>query len=288
MMLVTGATGTVGSELVARLAERGETVRAMTRRPKEIQVPPGVEAVYGDAEDPESLNAAFRGVDAAFLMSAQPVGAAPRPTHDLALVDAAARAGVERIAKLSVYDAGEGGTDPLSVWHAEAEAAVTGSGLAYTLLRPGRFMTNTLGWAPMIARGDTVYAPFAHLPSASIDPADVADVAAVALTTGAHDGAAYRLTGPEALTPAGELAVIAEAIGRPLRIVEPPEESFRTGMRRTGMSEDVIDTIVTRMRDDPPRAEVLPTVEQVLRRAPTPFAAWVRRNREAFTPPSGR
>ena len=283
MILVTGATGTVGRELVRALAEHGEHVRAMTRRPAEIHVPPGVEVVYGDADDPASLDAAFRGAAAAFVMSAQPVGSAPGPTHDLALVDAAKRAGVARIAKLSVYDAGEGGTGPLARWHTAAEGAVTGSGLAYTLLRPGRFMTNTLGWAPMIARGDTVYAPFADLPSASIDPADIAAVAAAALTTGAHDGAAYRMTGPEALTPAEELAVIAGAIGRPLRIVEPPEEAFRTGMRKSGMSEEVVESILKRMRDDPPAAEILPTVEQVLGRPATRFADWVARNQNRFT-----
>ena len=281
MILVTGATGTVGRELVRALAEHGEHVRAMTRRPAEIHVPPGVEVAYGDADDPESLDVAFRGAAAAFVMSAQPVGSAPGPTHDLALVDAAKRAGVGRIVKLSVYDAGEGGTGPLARWHTAAEGAVTGSGLAYTLLRPGRFMTNTLGWAPMIARGDDVYVPFADLPTASIDPADIAAVAAAALA-GGHDGAAYRLTGPEILTPAEELAVIAKETGRTLRVVEPPEEAFRTGMARSGMSAEVIETILTRMRDDPPVPEVLPTVEEVLGRPATRFADWVARNREAF------
>lgn len=281
MILVTGATGTVGGELVAQLAARGETVRAMTRRPEEIHVPPGVEAVYGDAGDPDSLDAAFRGADAAFLMSAQPVGSALGPTHDIALVDAACRAGLGRIVKLSVYDGGEGGTGPLARWHTEAEAAVMGSGLAYTLLRPGRFMTNTLGWAAMMARGDDVYVPFAGLPTASIDPADIAAVAAAALA-GGHDGAAYKMTGPEILTPAEELAIIGKEVGRTLRVVEPPEEAFRTGMARSGMSAEVIESILTSMRDDPPVPEVLPTVEQVLGRPATRFADWVSRNRAAF------
>lgn len=282
MILVTGATGTVGSELVTRLAERGETVRAMTRRPKEIQVPPGVEAVYGDAEDPGSLDAAFRGADAAFLMSAQPVGSAPRPTHILALVDAARRAGIGRLALLSTYMSGEGGTDPLTVWQAEAEAAVTGSGLAWTLLRPGRFMTNTLGWAPMIARGDAVYVPYADLPAVSIDPADIAEVAALALTTGAHDGAAYQLTGPEALTPNEELAIIGKELDRPLRAVEPPPDAFRAGLMRSGMSEEVVDAVIALMRDNPTPAEIHPTVPRILGRPATRFADWVVRNKNRF------
>jgi uncharacterized protein YbjT (DUF2867 family) len=282
MILVTGATGSVGRELLATLAAAGEPVRAMTRRPGGIDLPPGAEVVYGDAEDAASLDTAFRGADAAYLMSAQPVGGAPRPTHDIALAGAARRAGVKRVVKLSVYDAGEGGDDPLAVWHTAAEAAVTESGMAYTLLRPGRFMTNTLNWAPMIARGDTVYVPFPGLATASVDPADIADIAAAALTTGRHDGAAYRLTGPEALTPAEELEIIGTELGRTLAIVEPPVEAFRSGMMRSGMSEEVVDGIITRMRDDPPPAEVLPTVADVLGRPATRFATWLTRNRAAF------
>lgn len=283
MILVTGATGSVGRELLTKLAERGAAVRAMTRRPAEIHVPPGVEAVYGDAEDPESLADAFRGAGAAYLMSAQPVGTEPHPTHALALVDAARRAGVERVALLSTYMSGEGGTDPLTVWQAEAEAAVTGSGMAWTLLRPGRFMTNTLGWAYMIARGDTVPIPYADLPAVSIDPADVAEVAALALTTGAHDGAAYQLTGPEALTPAEELAIIGKELGRELRAVEPPPGAFRNGLMRSGMSEEVVDAVIAMMRDHPTPAEIHPTVPRVLGRPATRFAEWVARNKHRFT-----
>ena len=287
MILVTGATGTVGRELVARLADMGEPVHAMTRRPDDMHAPPGVEPVYGDAGDPASLDAAFRGATAAFCMSAQAVGGAAGPTHDLALVAAARHAGVARVVKLSVYDGGRGGTDPMAAWHARAEAAVTGSGLAWTLLRPGRFMTNTLHWAPMIARGDTVTIPFADLPTASIDPADIAEVAALALTTGDHDGAAYRLTGPEAMTPAEELALIGKELDRPLAAVEPPAEAFRAGMLRSGMSGDVVDTILTRMRDDPPAPEIQPTVADVLGRPATPFTDWLGRHLDAFTVRAG-
>ena len=283
MILVTGATGTVGRELVARLAKTGEPVRAMTRRPDDMHAPPGVEAVYGDADDTASLAAAFHGAGAAFLMSAQAVGGAPGPTHDLALVAAARRAGVARIVKMSVYDGDRGGTDPLAVWHTAAEAAVTGSGLAWTLLRPGRFMTNTLHWAPMIARGDAVTIPFADLPTASIDPADIAEVAALALTTGDHDGAAYRLTGPEIMTPTEELAIIGKELDRTLRAVEPPAEAFRTGMLRSGMSAEAVDAILTRMRTDPPTPEIQPAVAAVLGRPATPFTDWLARHRDVFT-----
>jgi uncharacterized protein YbjT (DUF2867 family) len=120
MILVTGATGHVGGELVTQLAARADlagSIRAMTRRPHQTTVPPTVEVVYGDADDPDSLDAAFAGVDAAFLMSAQPVGSAPRPTHDITLAVAAERAGVCRVVELSVLDGGAG-DDPIGLWHA--------------------------------------------------------------------------------------------------------------------------------------------------------------------------
>ncbi len=146
MILVTGATGNVGAELVAERNEDDEPVRAMTRRPRAVRFPAGVEVVYGDFDDPASIDAAFRDVDRAFLMSAQMPGSERRPTHDLRLVEAARRAGVGRVAKLSVFDGGAG-DNPIGEWHRQAEAAVVESGMDWTLLRPGRFMSNALQWA---------------------------------------------------------------------------------------------------------------------------------------------
>jgi uncharacterized protein YbjT (DUF2867 family) len=281
MILVTGATGTVGGELVARLAAAGQPVRAMTRRPDSATLPAGATAVYGDAADPASLTAAFDGADRAFLMSAQQPGSVGEPTHDLALVEAARRAGVRHVVKLSVYSGGAGdGT--LAAWHGAAEAAVIGSGLEWTLLRPGRFMTNALGWAPMIRRGDDIPVPFATFPAASIDPADIAAVAAAALTGDRHYGTAYRMTGPEILTPAEELAILGAELGRSLRAVEPPADAVRAGMVRSGMAEAVVDEILARMKDGAAEAEVLPTVAQVLGRPPASFAQWAARNRDRF------
>ncbi|MCW2640631.1 MAG: nucleoside-diphosphate sugar epimerase [Dactylosporangium sp.] len=281
MIIVTGATGHVGSELIARLAAEHLPVRAMTRRPQAIQAPPGVEVVYGDCDDPDSLHAAFNGADRAFLMSAQATGSAERPTHDLRLVHAARRAGIRHVVKLSVYDGGRS-DDALGAWHREAEAAVTDSGLDWTLLRPGRFMSNALHWAPMIRRGDTVHIPFAHRPAASIDPADIAAIAAAALTTEHHHNSAYQLSGPEVLTPAEELRILAATLGRPLRAVEPTIDQAKAGMCRAGMTEPVVEAIVARVLTGDDGAEVLPTVEQLLGRPPVTFATWARNHAGAF------
>jgi uncharacterized protein YbjT (DUF2867 family) len=281
MIVVTGATGHVGGELLAQLAAAGRPVRAMTRRPDALRAPAGVEVVYGDAEDPASLDAAFAGADRAFLMSAQLVGTAQRPTHDIALAEAAKRAGITHVVKLSVYSGG-GRDDPIGRWHREAEAAVTDSGLRWTLLRPGRFASNALQWAPMIQRGDTVHLAFADRAAATIDPADVAAVAAAALTSDAHHGSAYQLSGPEALTPHEELAILADALGRRLHPVEVDAETVREGMLRSGMPEPVIDAIMARTLDSDEGTEVLPTVSQVLRRPPQTFAQWAHAHAQMF------
>ncbi|MET8080425.1 NAD(P)H-binding protein [Streptomyces sp. NPDC005303] len=283
MILVTGATGHVGSELVQRLAPAGEPVRAMTRRPAEARLPAGVEAVYGDAADPASLASAFAGVDGVFLMSAQAVGAAPEPTHDLALAAAAARAGVSRVVKLSTLDGGSG-DDPIAHWQRTAEAAVTdpARGFAWTLLRPGRFMSNALQWAGQLRTDDEVATPFADRPAASIDPADLAEIAALALITGEHAGATYELSGPQSLTPAQELAILGEALGRDLRVRPVPTAAARAGMARYGFPPEVVDAIMRRTLDGDRGSQVLPTAEKVLGRPARSFAQWARAHREEF------
>jgi uncharacterized protein YbjT (DUF2867 family) len=284
MIVVTGSTGHVGGELVSQLAGRGVPVRAMTRRPEAATFPAGVEVVYGDAADPASLDAAFAGAEGAFLMSAQPVGSAPTPTHMVALVDAGRRAGVRRVAQLSVLGGGSAQPGLLGEWHEISEAAVVDSGMDWTLLRPGRFFSNAMPWAQTLKRGDTLHIPFAHRPTASIDPYDIAAVAAEALTTGDHAKTRYELSGPEVLTPVQEVEILGGLLGRSLQVIEPPVEAFREGMLRSGMTEDVVAAIldVTSM-DERHGAEVLPTVPQVLGRPARSFTDWVRAHIGLFT-----
>ncbi|MET7733804.1 NAD(P)H-binding protein [Streptomyces sp. NPDC005402] len=294
MILVTGATGQVGSELVRRLAAAGEPVRAMTRRPAEARLPAGTEAVYGDAADPASLEPAFAGVAGVFLMSAQAVGTAPEPTHDLALAAAAARAGVRRVVKLSTLDGGRG-DDPIARWQRTAEAAVTdpARGFAWTLLRPGRFMSNALQWAGQLRAGDEVAIPFADRPAASIDPSDLAEIAALSLTTGEHGGVTYELSGPQSLTPTQELAILGEILGRDLRVRPVPTDAARAGMALphsrppssgdpVGFPPEVVDAIMRRTLDGDRGSQVLPTAEKVLGRPARTFAQWARAHREEF------
>jgi uncharacterized protein YbjT (DUF2867 family) len=283
MILVTGATGHVGREVIARLvALRQGGIRAVTRRPDAVHFPPEVQVVAADAGDPGSLGAAFAGVDAAFLMSAQPVGSAAHPTHDIALATAARRAGVRHVVKLSVFDGG-GPDDALGAWHREAEAAITEAGFDWTLLRPGRFASNAGQWAPMIARGDAVTIPFAGSPAAPIDPADIAAVAVAAFFSDRHHGMSYQLSGPETLTPADELRILGRVLGRSLRVVEPSIDATREQLIRYGMPAPVVEAILSRVRSgDGSGARVLPTVADILGRPPATFAHWAEAHRDLF------
>jgi uncharacterized protein YbjT (DUF2867 family) len=166
-------------------------------------------------------------------------------------------------------------------WVRAAEATVIESGAEWTLLRPGRFMTNTLGWAPMIRRGNEVSIPMAHRRAASIAPADVARVAAIALCQPGHAGRSYELSGPEALTPADELATLAELLGRPLRLNALSNDAARAGMLRYGMPERVVEFILAD-KDSQHGAEVLPTVRDVTGRPAQRFAEWAAEQRAAF------
>lgn len=284
-VLVTGASGHVGGELLGQLAASGgHAVRAMTRRPDDLRAPAGVDVRRGDADDPASLDGAFAGVDRAFLMSAQAIGSVPAPTHVPALVAAAQRAGVRHVVLLSSYDGGAGpsGHDPIAAWTRASEDAVRA--LPATVLRPGRFLSNALAWAPQVRRGDAITIPFAHRPAASIDPADVAAVAARALTDDPpRDVVAHRLSGPQVLTPAEELAAIAAEIDRPLHVVEPPLEQVRGWMTAGGMPPEVVDAVVARTLDGDEGTTVLPTVDDLLGRPARTAAQWAAAHRAAFT-----
>ena len=210
MIVVTGATGNVGAALVSTLARAGQGVRALVResgRP----VPDGVEPVMGDLNEPESLRPGLLGAHAVFLLSGY---------RDMAGLLAEVRtAGVERVVLLSGGGAAATNLDnAISRYQLASEAAVRASGVDWTIVRPYAFMSNALRWLPQLREGDVVRAPFADVANAVIDPYDIAAVAAVALTSGEHAGRIYRVSGPQSLRPADQLQILAEQLGRDLRL----------------------------------------------------------------------
>jgi uncharacterized protein YbjT (DUF2867 family) len=276
MIFVTGATGNVGRELVGQLAEAGEPVRALIRRDEDrAQLPAGAEGFVGDLNDPRSLAGALDGVRAAHLLAGY---------EGLDELLAAMRtAGIERVT-LQSSSAAPGGdtTNAVARYHILSERAIRESGLGWTFLQPNSFMTNALRWLPQLRAGDTVRLPFADVPIATIDPADIAAVAVVALTTDRHEGRAYRLSGPESLLPAEQVAILGEAIGRDLRLEPQSNEEAHAEMSASMPAEYVeafFDFFVDGSVDE---STVLPTVEEVLGRPPRRFVDWAHEHAAAF------
>jgi uncharacterized protein YbjT (DUF2867 family) len=224
MILITGATGQVGSRVLGRLAGAGHAVRALSRTPERTDWPADVEVVRGDLADPATLPAALAGVDAVFLFAAPGCGPA--------FAAAAREAGVRKVVLLSSGAvADEGAQDgPIAAYHAEIEAALRGSGLAWTFLRPDVFAANSLMWAGQTRAGDVIRGAYAGASSAPVHEADIADAAVAALLDAVHVGQVHRLTGPESLTHAEQARILGDALGRPVVFEELPAEVARQAM----------------------------------------------------------
>ncbi|NJP46077.1 SDR family oxidoreductase [Actinacidiphila epipremni] len=285
MYLVTGATGNIGGKVLDRLHAAGHKVRALTRDPGRARLPAGVDVVAADLGDPATLPAALDGVRKVFLMSL----GHNKATHDGNLVAAAEQAGVTQVVQLStlgVEEVDEEHDTPLGRWHRQAEQALTGSSLGWTILRPNGFMTHALGWAPGIRDASVVRSPIADLPEALVAPEDIADVAVRALTSDGHEGAVYSLTGPEALTTREQVAVLGEVLGRELRFEQMTLEEHHAVLAAR-YSAQTADGVVKALRTvlesgDDFRGRVFPGIPQALGRPGRTFRQWATENAAAF------
>lgn len=275
MILVTGATGNVGSELVSALAEEGQRVRALVRDPRKATLPAGVEPVTGDLNEPGTLTDALSGVRAVFLLP----GYADMP----GLLTRIREAGAERVVLLSGGSAGGGDmSNAVSRYMIVSERAVRDSGLPWTFVRPKAFMSNALRWLPQLAAGDVVRVPFPTVRAAAVDPYDIAAVAARALVTGEHDGRIHRVSGPEPLLPADQVAVLAKVLDRDLRCEGMTDEEARTEMEAT-MPVEYVDAFFSFYVDGTlDESQVEPTVQEVTGRPPRTFEQWARTHAEMF------
>lgn len=263
-VLVTGATGNVGSHAVRELRARGESVRAFVRDPAKATRVLGedVELAVGDFADPDSLRAALAGADRVFLSS----GDGPRKVADeAAVVDAAAAAGAELIVKASTLAAEVSSPLPPLDWNARSEAHLRRSGVPFVILASGFYMTNLL-------MPGAFTAPAGRGRIAMIDPRDVAAVGAVALTSDGHAGASYRLTGPEAISYEQAAAAMSA------EYVDVPPEAAATGLAEAGLPEWLVTHLVgmyALIRDDA-FAETTDTVRAVTGGDPRSIADFAR------------
>jgi uncharacterized protein YbjT (DUF2867 family) len=199
------------------------------------------------------------------------------------LLEALRDSGVERIALLS-SSAAPGGdlSNAVARYHILSEREVRESGLAWTFLQPNSFMSNTLRWLPQLREGDVVRVPFAGVPIATIDPADLAAVAVKALTTSELEGRSLRLSGPEALYPADQVRILGAALGRELRLEALSDEAAREEMS-AAMPAEYVDAFFSFFVDGTvDETTVLPTVREILGREPRSFEQWVAANVDSF------
>lgn len=280
MILVLGATGTTGGEVARQLIAVGHTPRLLVRNlEKAAEFEGKADLVHGDLDRPASLAAALKGVSKVYMVSAG-ASVAALEGH---VVDAAKRAGVGRVVKLSVITADQPALT-FARWHAQSEQHLMASGMAWTMLRPGNFMTNSLGWAATIKSQGAFYQPTGDGKWAPIDPADIAAVAVKVLTHEGHEGHAYTLTGPESLSAAGQAAVAAKVLDRPVTFVDVPPEAARDGMLKSGMAPVYVEALLDLLSVMKRGGADLVTgeVERLLGRKPATFESWMRRHSAAF------
>jgi uncharacterized protein YbjT (DUF2867 family) len=243
LILITGATGNVGTELLKRLSRRSEKVRVFVRRGCGRGAIParGVEFVEGDFNQPASFVPALTGVERLFLLI-------PSSEHveqqQKELVDAAKHSGVRQIVKLSQLGAHENSRARFQKYHGAVENYIVKSGIAYTFLRPNLFMQALLNFRSAIASQGVLYAPAGNGRVSIVDVRDIAAVAERALTEPGHEGKVYDITGPQALTHGEMAATLSRSLGRTIKHVDIARVAFREALASFGVPQWQVEGVV--------------------------------------------
>jgi uncharacterized protein YbjT (DUF2867 family) len=288
MILVTGATGKNGVEILRRLSGRRERVRAMVHKPgdaKSSTPDPALEFVAGDFDDPPSLRKVLKDVQRAFLVTNSSDRVEER---QLRFVHLAREAGVKHIVYLSQLHAASDSPLRFLRYHAAVEEAVRNSGMTYTNLRPNLYMQGLLMIGRSIASEGRFFAPAGNARVSVVDVRDIAAVAVAALTQCQHEGKTYDITGPAALTHGEMAAQLCAALGRPVAFVDVPEREFREALRSFHMpdwqADGLIEDYAHYRRGE--ATDISSAVKDVTGEAARPFAVFARDNRLAFLNPA--
>ena len=284
MILVTGATGLNGKELLRVLSASGVAVRALVRNPAKaeaIAALPNVDVVQGDMAHPETLAAGLRGVDRAMLISSSDPMMLDVQTN---FIDAARKAGVKHIVKLSGIMPELDSAFRFARMHGEIEKRLEASGMAFTHLRAGEFMPAYFRQIPNITAKGAMFLPMEDASIASIDVGDIAEIAAKVLTGSGHEGKTYPLTGPQALTMTEVAEKLSTATGKTIRYVNVPPEAARQAQLAAGMPPYLADALFELFaeRRNGKEATVWPNAQALLGRLPTSFDEFAKRNAAVF------
>jgi uncharacterized protein YbjT (DUF2867 family) len=278
MILVTGATGTVGREAIDVLQARGAEVAAVTRDPSTAALPDGVHVVGADPSKPQTLTAALGGAEAVLLSPRAVSGATAE------LLSMAADRGAKRVVVLSAatvkYPVGQ---RRFVEQFESAEEAAKASGLAWTFLRSADFAANALAWAPQIRATGVVRGAYGNAATSPIHQRDIATIAADALLNAGHEGRSYVLTGPQSLNQYDKVRLIGQALGRELSFAEMPPEQVRQGMLAQGLPEEIPDRLLGSLADYALKpGPTTDTVQRLLGRPALSFAQWASENTATF------
>lgn len=273
-ILVTGATGTIGTEVVQRLKAIGADFSALSSKATEVQ---GIQARMGNFDDSGSLEAAFAGIDTLFVLLPLSPGKVERARN---VAKAAKAAGVKHVVRSGGLVAGPGTPYSLPRLQAQIDDIFVATGIPSTFLRNATYMQNYLTFKSPMVRSGTVYAATADAKESLIDARDIAAVAAkILLEPAAHAGKAYTLTGGQALTDTERVALLSEALGRPVTFQAVPTEAAVAKMRdEWKMPAELVDWIdsLNKIVSAGLAADLSPDVERLLGRAPIGFAQFAR------------
>ena len=279
-VLVTGATGTIGRDIAKRLSEGGVSVRAGVRdQAKAKKELPDIALVPFDFENEKMFSAALEGVEKVFLLP-------PLLPNQLELmnrfVDAAKRAGVGHIVKLSAIGIDDETQSTAIKWHGANERHIRESGVAFTFLRPNSFMQNFITYFP--PRNGAIYLPWGNGTASFVDTRDIASVAAKALTSHGHGGRIYTLTGPATLGIAEVALILSEVTGREFKYVDVPEAAARDGMLQAGVPPWQVELVLElhAVNKQNRWSAVTSDIEKITGTPPTDFAQFARDHADKF------
>ena len=283
MILITGATGNNGKEIIRHLTEMGQRVRALVRKPAEAAKLAGskIEMAAGDFDLPETLDAALQGVEKAFLLT-------PVAEHFVQwqkdFIEAAQRAKIRHLVKFSGMGADPRSASELLRLHAETDDLLRSSGIPFTILQPNSFHQNMLSSANTIKAQGVFYLPLKDASQSTVDIRDISAVAARVLTTFGHEGKTYVITGPETLTYQQVAEKLSSVLDRKIQYVDVPISTAADGMRKSGMPDwnvRVVSELLAYFATGA-ATTVTDSVPSLLSRPATSFEQFVKDYRAAF------
>jgi len=281
MILVTGATGNIGSELVKLLVAKGLPVRVISRDEKKVShLDPAVERVIGDRHDPSVVRKAVRGADKVFMLA---MVFDKNHEADRLLIEEAKQAGTGHIVMVSSHAVALEG-NLIGRLHREKEELIEQSGVPWTVLHPGGFMSNSLQWAEVIKSQSKVFNPMGKGKTAPISPYDIAAVAAVGLTSSGHEGKTYGLTGAESLSNSEQVEILSKVIGKPIECVDIPVEVAAERAIASGLPEALVKSLAELWVQVRKESYTFQTneVERLTGQPAQTFETWCREHRSAF------